>query len=52
MPHTVPHWPYATAVDQALVDRGVPPGIVRVDLGDERMRIRLSARFSALLLDL
>jgi hypothetical protein len=52
----VPHWPYATAVDQALVDRGVPPGTVRLNLGarpDERMRIRLmSARFSALLLDL
>ncbi|NMI55688.1 MULTISPECIES: hypothetical protein [unclassified Streptomyces] len=44
MPHTLPHWPYTTAVDQALVDRGVPPGIVRVDLGarpDERMRIWL-----------
>ncbi|NMI54347.1 hypothetical protein FNV62_54000 [Streptomyces sp. RLB3-17] len=51
--HTLPHWPYATAVDQALVDRGVPPGTVRVErLPGERMRIRLSARFSALLLDL
>ncbi|MCX4419450.1 hypothetical protein [Streptomyces mirabilis] len=31
-------------MDQALVDRGVPPGIIRVDLGarlDERMRIWL-----------
>ncbi|MFF7882744.1 hypothetical protein ACH40F_09950 [Streptomyces sp. NPDC020794] len=40
----MPHWPYATALDQALVGRGVPPGTVRVDLGarpDERMRIRL-----------
>ncbi|MFE4758453.1 hypothetical protein ACFRIB_51325 [Streptomyces mirabilis] len=45
MPRTLPHWPYATAVDQALVDRGVPPGTVRLNLGarpDERMRIRLS----------
>ncbi|WP_256259528.1 hypothetical protein [Streptomyces mirabilis] len=42
-------------MDQALVDRGVPPGTVRLNLGArpaERMRIRLSARFSALLLDL
>ncbi|MCX4404369.1 hypothetical protein OG840_22410 [Streptomyces sp. NBC_01764] len=44
LPHTLPHWPYVTAVDQALVDRGVSTGTVRVDLGarpDERMRIRL-----------
>jgi hypothetical protein len=27
-----PHWPYASAVDQALTDRGVPPGIVRADV--------------------
>jgi hypothetical protein len=26
-----PHWPYVSAVDQALTDRGIPPGIVRVD---------------------
>jgi hypothetical protein len=40
----LPHWPYATALDQALVGRGVPPGTVRLNLGgrpDERMRIRL-----------
>ncbi|WP_159064538.1 hypothetical protein [Streptomyces olivochromogenes] len=36
MPHTLPHWPYATAVGQALVDCGVPPGIVRVDLAPAR----------------
>ncbi|MEU2741109.1 hypothetical protein ABZ656_38715 [Streptomyces sp. NPDC007095] len=44
MPRTLPHWPYATALDQALGDRGVPPGIVRLNLGgrpDELMRIRL-----------
>lgn len=44
LPRTLPHWPYATAVDQALVGRGVPPGIVRLNLGarpDELMRIRL-----------
>lgn len=44
LPHALPHWPYAATVDQALVDRGVPPGIIRVDLGarlDERMRIWL-----------
>ncbi|MFF4734233.1 hypothetical protein ACFY3M_55790 [Streptomyces mirabilis] len=44
-PRTLPHWFYATAVDQVLVDRGVPPGIVRLNLGTrpgERMRIRLS----------
>ncbi|MCX4411502.1 hypothetical protein OG840_61160 [Streptomyces sp. NBC_01764] len=39
LPHTLPLWPYVTAVDQALVDRGVPPGTVRLNLGarpDER----------------
>jgi hypothetical protein len=42
LPPTLPHWPYATAVDQALVDRGVPPGTVRVErLPGERMCIRL-----------
>ncbi|WP_181652278.1 DUF6292 family protein [Streptomyces sp. WAC00263] len=44
MPRTLPHWPYATALDQALIGRGVPPGIVRLNLGarpDELMRIRL-----------
>ncbi|MCX4460677.1 hypothetical protein OG585_50270 (plasmid) [Streptomyces sp. NBC_01340] len=42
MPHTLPHWPYATAVDQALVDRGVPRGTVRVErLPGERMCIWL-----------
>lgn len=44
LPPTLPHWPYAAVVDQALVGRGVPPGIVRLNLGarpDERMRIRL-----------
>lgn len=44
LPRALPHWPYATAVDQALVGRGVPPGTVRLNLGarpGERMRIRL-----------
>ena len=27
----LPHWPYARAVDQALTDRGIPPGSVRVE---------------------
>ncbi|MEU5396072.1 hypothetical protein [Streptomyces tibetensis] len=31
-PHGVPHWPYASALDQALTDRGIPPGIVRADV--------------------
>ena len=28
----LPYWPYAQAVDQALADRGIPPGIVRADI--------------------
>jgi hypothetical protein len=31
-PHGVPHWPYASAVDQELNARGIPPGIVRADV--------------------
>jgi hypothetical protein len=27
-----PHWPYVKAVNQALADRGIPPGIVRADI--------------------
>ncbi|MBZ3904398.1 DUF6292 family protein [Streptomyces griseiscabiei] len=27
----LPHWPYARAVDQALTERGIPPGAVRVE---------------------
>ncbi|GGV90757.1 hypothetical protein GCM10010228_79810 [Streptomyces massasporeus] len=26
------HWPYVSAVDQALTDRGIPPGIVRAGI--------------------
>ncbi|MFE6520861.1 DUF6292 family protein [Streptomyces sp. NPDC057794] len=28
----LPHWPYVQAVDHALTDRGIPPGIVRADI--------------------
>ncbi|TPQ17610.1 DUF6292 family protein [Streptomyces sporangiiformans] len=28
-PELLPHWPYARAVDQALNQRGIPPGTVR-----------------------
>ncbi len=30
--HGLPHWPYVQAVEQALTDRGLPPGIVRADV--------------------
>ncbi|WAU82499.1 DUF6292 family protein [Streptomyces sp. Qhu-G9] len=30
-PGLLPHWPYARAVDQALTDRGIAPGTVRVE---------------------
>ncbi|WP_419664877.1 DUF6292 family protein [Streptomyces sp. 2-1] len=28
---SLPHWPYAQAIDQALTAQGIPPGIVRVE---------------------
>ncbi|MGW1364507.1 DUF6292 family protein [Streptomyces chartreusis] len=28
-PHGLPHWPYVTAVDEALTARSIPPGSVR-----------------------
>ncbi|WOT40577.1 DUF6292 family protein [Streptomyces coeruleorubidus] len=28
----LPHWSYVQAVDQALTDRAIPPGIVRADV--------------------
>ncbi|MDQ1042130.1 DUF6292 family protein [Streptomyces sp. V4I2] len=31
MPQGLPHWPYVQAVDEALAERGVPPGTVRAD---------------------
>ncbi|GGW76830.1 DUF6292 family protein [Streptomyces galilaeus] len=30
-PEALPHWRYVQAVDRALSDRGIPPGIVRAD---------------------
>jgi hypothetical protein len=30
--HGLPHWRYLQAVDQALTNRGIPPGIVRADV--------------------
>ncbi|MFD6288331.1 hypothetical protein [Streptomyces sp. NPDC060205] len=30
-PASLPHWPYARAVDQELAARGIPAGAVRVD---------------------
>ncbi|WAU82386.1 DUF6292 family protein [Streptomyces sp. Qhu-G9] len=30
-PGLLPHWPYAQDVDQALTDRAIPPGTVRVE---------------------
>ncbi|MFH8470606.1 hypothetical protein [Streptomyces sp. NPDC017991] len=30
-PASLPHWPYARAVDQELTGRGIPPGAVRVE---------------------
>ncbi|MEU8851915.1 DUF6292 family protein [Streptomyces sp. NPDC048564] len=27
----LPHWPYVQAVDEALTERGIPPGTVRAD---------------------
>lgn len=42
LPRTMPHWPYAAAVDEALVGRGVAPGTVRVGrIPGGRMYIRL-----------
>jgi hypothetical protein len=31
LPHTLPHWPCAQAVDQALAGRGIPSGTVPVN---------------------
>jgi len=31
MPQGLPHWPYVQAVDHALGERGVPPGMVRAN---------------------
>ncbi|WP_328491327.1 hypothetical protein OHS59_00195 [Streptomyces sp. NBC_00414] len=30
-PASLPHWPYAQAVDQELASRGIPAGAVRVE---------------------
>ncbi|MFD3382259.1 MULTISPECIES: DUF6292 family protein [unclassified Streptomyces] len=44
-PEMLPHWPYAQAVDEALTDRGIPPGTVRVErsypMHGDRMYIAL-----------
>ncbi|MCW8102665.1 hypothetical protein [Streptomyces tauricus] len=32
-PASLPHWPYAHAVDQELTRQGIPPGAVRVERG-------------------
>ncbi|MFE9686797.1 hypothetical protein [Streptomyces sp. NPDC006285] len=42
---TLPHWPYAHALDQELTGRGIPPGAVRVERDYRReatMRLVLS----------
>ncbi|WP_404200432.1 hypothetical protein [Streptomyces tauricus] len=44
-PASLPHWPYAHAVDQELTRQGIPPGAVRVERGyryEATMRIVFS----------